>query len=83
MLIQSQQEQLGRSYQLPRSEAGSRVLTTVPLKADRSGLVFGWDSQGQPTAVSAVPVGSVAFSAFWLAACGLPLHVVAKPMAHR
>jgi hypothetical protein len=64
MTAQQQQEILDRCLKLAEIEAGSAASTKLPLLAQRLSKVFAWDASGNPTAISAVPEGSVAFSAF-------------------
>lgn len=58
MLAQQLQDQMDRSLKLKDIETGTPALTEIPTLAERINKVMGWDSSGNPTAVSNVPVGS-------------------------
>lgn len=63
MQTQEQQAQGDRSLRYPLSD--SSLLTSIlPNSIDRASKVAAFDSGGNATAISAVPEGSVAFSAF-------------------
>ena len=64
MLVQQQQEELARTLKLPETEAGSAVGTTIPAAASRAGKLLGFDSSGNPTALTTIPTSTVAVSAF-------------------
>ncbi len=53
---------LSRIPQFPTTDPSSS-LGEYPNSVDRASLVAGWDSDGKPNAQSAVPTGSVSFSA--------------------
>ncbi len=70
---QQQQDEIDRSLKFPETEQigespiSAPLFSEIPPAASRAGLVLAFDADGNPTAISAVPVGSAAFSAFWLA----------------
>jgi len=64
MLIQQSADFIERSLKIPVTEAGSPGATTIPFSADRANMVLGFDSSGNPIAVSNVPTSGVVVSSF-------------------
>lgn len=64
MLVQQASDFIERSLKIPVTEAGSPGATTIPFSADRANMVLGFDSSGNPIAVSNVPTSGVVVSSF-------------------
>ena len=63
MQVQQLQDQVSRSLRLFETEPGTPAKTVLPFATTRASKVCAFDSSGNITAISAVPAGSLAFTA--------------------
>jgi hypothetical protein len=57
MIDLQQQDEIGRCYKLPETEAGTAAKTVLPYATDRASKYFAWDVNGDPIASDGGAVG--------------------------